>query len=196
MYRNVAPPRLLQFVEYEAAAMITRSFEPILIPGLLQTEEYAREVITEFGGQPPKDRLDALVALRMRRQELLKRTGPPPWFFFILNEGVVRYLVGGKKVMNNQIRHLVELADRDNVTIEIVPFSAGIHPGMQAPFIALEFPESADDDVLYLEGAPGDMLKSEDPEEMLLYREIFEKLRHMSLGEGSVEFLRGLLDER
>lgn len=196
VYRDVAPPRFLQFVEYEAAAMITRSFEPILVPGLLQTEEYAREVIKEFSGQPPKDRLDALVALRMKRHELLKRTEPPPWFFFILTESVVRSLVGGRDVMDSQIRHLIELASRDNVTIEIVPFSAGIHRGMQGPFVALELPEVGDDDVLYLERTPDDLLNRDDPEEILVYREIFEELRGMSLGEGSVEFLRGLLDGR
>jgi transcriptional regulator with XRE-family HTH domain len=196
MYKDVASPRLLQFIEYEAAAMITRSFEPLLIPGLLQTEEYAREVIKEFSGRPPKDRLDALVSLRLKRQELLKRTGPPPWFFFILDEGVVRRLVGGKDVMDGQIRHLIELASRDDVTIEVVPFSAGIRHGMQAPFVVVEFPAAEDDDVLYLESTRGDLINRDDPEEILVYREIFEELRHISLGEGSVELLRGLLAGR
>jgi len=194
VYRDVAPQRLLQFIEYQAAAMITRNFEPLLVPGLLQTEEYARVAIKEFGGQPPKDRLDALVALRMKRQDLLKSMGPPPWFFFILDEGVLRHLVGGKDVMDDQIRHLIELADRPDVTIEVVPFSAGVHRGMHAPFVILEFPEAADDDVLYLESPWGDLIHRDDPEEILVYREIFEELRRMSLGEGSVEFMRGLLD--
>jgi transcriptional regulator with XRE-family HTH domain len=196
MYKDVASPRLLQYTEYEAAAMIARNFEPLLIPGLLQTEEYAREVIKEFSRHPPKDRLDALLSLRLKRQKLLKRTEPPPWFFFILDEGVVRRLVGSKDVMDGQIRHLIELASRDNVTIEVVPFSAGINHGMQGPFIVLEFPEAEDDDVLYLESTRGDLINRDDPEEILVYREIFEELRHMSLGEGSVEFLRGLLDRR
>jgi transcriptional regulator with XRE-family HTH domain len=196
MYKDVASSRLLQFVEYEAAAMITRNFEPLLIPGLLQTEEYAREVIKEFNGRPPKDRLDALVSLRLKRQEMLKRTGPPPWFFFILDESVVRRMVGSKNVMDGQIRHLIQLASRDNLTIEMVPFSAGINHGMKRPFVVLEFPEAEDDDVLHLENARGDLFNQSDPEEIIVYREIFEELRHISLGEGTVEFLRGLLDER
>ena len=109
-YSGIAAPKLLQFVEYEAAATITRNFEPLLIPGLLQTEEYAREVIGKVSEQMPKDDLDALVSLRMKRQELLEPSGPPPWFFFILDEGVVRRLVGGQDVMHRQIRHLIELA--------------------------------------------------------------------------------------
>lgn len=191
-----APPRLLQFIEYEAAAMITRNFEPLLIPGLLQTEEYAREVIREFSGRPAKDRLDALVSLRLKRQELLKRTGPPPWYFFILDESAVRRLVGSKDVMDGQIRHLIQLVSRDNLTIEVVPFSAGINHGQLRPFVVLEFPEAEDNDVLYLENRRGDPFSRDDPEEIIVYREIFEELRHMSLREGTVEFLRGLLDER
>jgi transcriptional regulator with XRE-family HTH domain len=196
-YRDVASPQLLQFIEYQAAAMITRNFESLLIPGLLQTEEYAREVIKEFGGwpRPSKDRLDALVALRMKRQEVLKRTGPPPWFFFILDEGVLRRVVGGKDVMDRQIRHLNQLASRGDVTIEVVPFTAGVHYGMHGPFVILEFPEAEDDDVLYLENPGGDLIHRDNPDEILVYREIFEELRRMSLGEGSLEFLRGLLDE-
>jgi transcriptional regulator with XRE-family HTH domain len=196
-YREVASPQLLQFIEYQAAAMITRNFESLLIPGLLQTEEYAREVINEFGGRPrpPKDRVDKLVALRMKRQELLKRTGPPPWFFFILDEGVVRRMVGGKDIMDRQIRHLIDLANRDEVTIEVVPFSAGVHYGMHGPFVILEFAEAEDDDVLYLESPRGDLIHRDDPEEILTYREIFEDLRHMSFGKDSVKFLRGLLNE-
>jgi transcriptional regulator with XRE-family HTH domain len=195
-YSSFASPQFLQFIEYQTAAMITRSFESLLIPGLLQTEEYAREVIKEFSGpQTSKERLDTLVALRMKRQELLKQMGPPPWFFFILDEGVIRRMVGGKDVMNGQIRHLIELADRADVTIEVLPFSAGVHSGMHGPFVILEFPEAEDDDVLFLENPRGDLIHRDDPDEIASYREVFEELRHMSLGESSVDFLRRLLDE-
>jgi transcriptional regulator with XRE-family HTH domain len=196
-YSGIAAPKLLQFVEYEAAAMITRSFQPLLIPGLLQTEEYAREVIGKVAEPMPKDDLDALVALRMKRHELLEKGGPPPWFFFILDEGVVRRMVGGQDVIHRQIRHLIELAGRGNVTIEIVPFSAGINRGMHGPFVVFEFPEAEDEDVLYLESPSGDLINRDDQEEIYTYREIFEELRHMSLGkEGTAEFLHGLLDEQ
>jgi transcriptional regulator with XRE-family HTH domain len=197
IYSDVAPQRLLQFVEYEAASMITRSFEPLLIPGLLQTQEYTREVVGKIDAREPKDRTDALVALRLKRQELLKQDGPPPWFFFILDENVVRRQVGSRDLMRGQISHLIELASKSNVTIEIVPFDAGISRGMQGPFVIFEFAEAEDDDVLYLESTRGDWINRDDPEEIVDYREIFEELRGMSLGEeGSVEFLRGLLDEQ
>jgi transcriptional regulator with XRE-family HTH domain len=194
-YSNIASPQLLQFVEYQAAAMITRNFEPLAVPGLLQTEDYAREVIKEFSGRLKKDQLDELVALRMKRQELLKRTGPPPWFFFILDEGVLRRMVGGEDVMTSQLRHLIELSSRDDVIIEVVPFSAGVHRGMHGPFVIIEFPEAGDDDVLYLENPTSDLINRDAPEEILAYREIFEELRQKSLGKDSVEFLHQLLDE-
>jgi transcriptional regulator with XRE-family HTH domain len=194
-YSNKAPPRLLQLVEYQAVAMITRNFEPQLVPGLLQTEDYARVVIKEFGGRLETAQLDARVALRMKRQELLTRTEPPPWFFFILSEGVLRSLVGGEDVMTRQISHLIELSSRDNVTIEVVPFSAGVHRGMHAPFVILEFPEAEDEDVLYLENPRGDLISRDASDEIVAYREIFEELRQASLRKDSVKFLHRALDE-
>jgi hypothetical protein len=118
--------------------------------------------------------------------------------FFILDEAVVRRLVGGKAAMRRQVRRLIELADSPNVTIEIVPFSAGVHPGIKGPFVVLEFPDAADDDVLYLESALGELISRDDPEEevILAYRETFEQLRTMSLGpEGSLTYLAKLADE-
>jgi hypothetical protein len=196
MYSDVAEPKLLQFVEYEAAARVTRSFEPLLIPGMLQTEGYARDVIGKLRGPMPKKQLDSLVELRMKRQDVLKQDGPPPWFFFILDESVVFRSVGGKEVMRDQIHRLVELASQNNVTIEIVPFSAGINRGMHGPFQVFELPGAEDEDVLFLESPRGDLLnRGDDLEEINTYRDIFEELRRKSLGkENSLEFLRELLD--
>lgn len=196
-YRDVAPKGLLQLIGYESAAVIRRNFEPLLVPGLLQTEEYARAVIRQLEERYPAERVDALVELRMRRQELLDRADSP-LLFFILDEAVVRRLVGGKAAMRRQVRRLIELADSPNVTIEVVPFSAGVHPGIKGPFVVLEFPDPADDDVLYVESALGDLISRDVPEEeeILAYRETFEQLRTMSLGpEGSLTYLAKLADE-
>jgi transcriptional regulator with XRE-family HTH domain len=194
-YRDVAPPGLLQLIGYETDASIMRNFETLLVPGLLQTEEYARAVIRAWEQGAPEDRVKNLVEIRMRRQELLDRA-KPPMLFFILDEAVVRRLIGGKAVMRRQIRRLIEMASTPGITIELVPFSAGAHPGLRGPFVILEFP--VDDDVLYLESAQGDLISRDDleEEEVLAYREAFEQLRHMSLGpEGSVAYLGKLADE-
>jgi Domain of unknown function (DUF5753) len=194
-YKDIVSPRLLQLIEYEGTAFITRNFEPLLIPGLLQTEDYARAVIERLYERPATELVDAMVALRMERQKLLDRTDAP-LAFFILDESVVRRLVGGKAVMRDQVRQLTEFADKRNVTVEIIPFSAGVHRGMQGPFVALEFPDEADDDVLYLESPRCDLIGRDNPEEILEYREIFEQLRDASLRpDGSLAFLDEVLKE-
>jgi hypothetical protein len=193
MYRDVASPRLLQLIEYEAAASITRNFQPLLMPGLLQTEEYARAILRQFAHPITDQRIDAQVEVRMRRQELIDRADPPV-LFFILDEAVTRRIIGGTAVMRQQVRKLVELASRPHVTIEIVPFGVGVHPGLQGPFVIYEFPDPADDDVLYLENALGDVISRDSPEEILRYRETFEELRKLSLGrDGSMTYLDKLM---
>jgi transcriptional regulator with XRE-family HTH domain len=180
-YRDVATPGLLQLIGYESAATVRRNFEPLLVPGLLQTEEYARTVILALNEQVPPSRVDTLVEIRMRRQELLERANPPE-LFFILDEAVIRRVAGSPGIMRRQLRHLVEAAERTNVTIEVLPFTAGIHQGMRGSFVVLEFSDPADDDVLYAEDSNGGLISRDTPEEILAYREVFERLRNVSLG--------------
>jgi len=195
MYSDVAPSGLLQLIGFESAAAIRRNFEPLLIPGLLQTEEYARALIKGMDDRITAKRLDALVEIRMRRQELVDRINPPQ-LFFIMDEAVVRRPAGGGGVMRNQIRHLIEMADRPNVTIEVVPLSAGVHPGLKGSFAVLEFPDAGDDDVLYIENTRGDLIVRDETEDVLTHREIFEQLRNISLGrEGTLTFFGKAVDE-
>jgi hypothetical protein len=196
-YRDIASAGLLQLIGYETAAFNVRTFETLLVPGLLQTEEYARAVIQQLEEGATAERVKALVEIRMRRQELLDRDDPP-LLFFILDEAAVRRLIGGNAVMRRQIRKLIEMAARPNVTIEIVPFSAGAHPGLKGPFVVIEFRDPDDNDVLYLESARGDLISRDlaGEEEWLPYREEFEQLRESSLGpDGSVAYLGKLVNE-
>jgi transcriptional regulator with XRE-family HTH domain len=194
-YRDSAPPRLLQLLEYEAAAFISRNFQPLVMPGLLQTEEYARISIRQLDPRMSASRFEALVGIRMKRQELLQRVDAP-LLFFVMDESVVRRIVGGKDVMRRQVQKLIDASQLANVTIEIVPFSAGLLPGLQGQFLIYEFPDAADDDVLYLEHERGTLLSRDDTDEILKLREEFEKLREASLGpEGSIDFLRTVAGE-
>ena len=193
-YRDIASPRLLQFIELEAPASISRNFQPLMIPGLLQTEEYARIMLSHLKSDLPDEGVDSLVEVRMRRQELIDRADSP-LLFFILDEAATRRLVGGREVMGRQLRRLTELAERPRITIEVVPFSAGAHQGMQGSFVIQEFPDPNDDDLLYQEGPEGELISHDDPELILRYREIFEELRRLSLGpEGSLAFLNELVN--
>jgi transcriptional regulator with XRE-family HTH domain len=163
-FKEVASPEYVAYLGYESSASIIRNFEPLLIPGLLQTEEYAREVISTFGGQDARS-ADALVDLRMERQELLSREAPPT-LHFILDEAVVRRVVGGPAVMRRQLLKLLETGQHDNVTIRIIPFTVGMYPRLRVPYVLFEFPEANDEDVLYIENPQGEMLIRENsPEE-------------------------------
>jgi hypothetical protein len=193
-YRD-APPRLIQLIEYESASFIIRNFQPMLIPGLLQTEEYAAAMIRNLDSQVTEQELKTGIEMRMKRQQVLKQP-EMPLMFFIMDEAAVRRLVGGKEAMRRQIKRLLEESDKPTVTIEVVPFSAGAHPGMQGPFMLFEFPDAADDDALYLEGPNDIRLNRDDAEEISRFRERFEALRGLSLGpQGSSDLLRGLLEE-
>jgi transcriptional regulator with XRE-family HTH domain len=193
-YRD-APPRLVQLIEYESASFIIRNFQPMLIPGLLQTEEYAATVIRNLIPEATAQEVSSNVEIRMNRQRLLQQP-EMPLMFFIMDEAAVRRLVGGQEAMRRQIQRLLDESDKPTVSIEIVPFSAGAHPGMQGPFMLFEFPDAADDDALYLEGPNDARLNRDDAEEISRFRERFEVLRDLSLGpQGSSDLLRRLLGE-
>jgi transcriptional regulator with XRE-family HTH domain len=180
-YRDVAPASLLQLIEYESVASVVRQFETMFIPGILQTEDYARAVIQDYyDDRSGSDRLRALVELRVRREDLLDSENHPS-FQFMLDEAVVRRLVGGSSVMRRQLRRLIEVAEKPNVTVEIIPFAAGLHPGTKGPFKIIEFSDPSDSDIVFLESPRGDII-SDDPEETLRYREAFEGLGKVSLG--------------
>jgi Domain of unknown function (DUF5753) len=193
-YRDIAP-RLIQLIEYESASFIIRNFQPLLIPGLLQTEEYATTTLQSLRSQPTARDVSTAVELRMKRQQLLQQQ-EMPLMFFIMDEAAVRRLVGGQEAMRRQIQRLLDESEKPTVTIEIVPFSAGAHPGMQGPFMLFEFPDAADDDALYLEGPSESRWNRDDSEEISSFRDRFEVLRGLSLGpQGSVDLLHRLLDE-
>lgn len=193
-YKNVASPGLLEFVELEAAAAATRNFEMLLVPGLLQTEEYAREVIPRFKASSSREEIDQLVELRMTRQKLLDRSDSPQ-LFFVLDEGVLRRLVGSEALMGRQIRHLAAVAERPNVTINVLPYGAGVHAGMHGPFVVIEFPEP-DEAVLYLENPHGDIVQRSAPDDIRAWQQDFADLQARSLGpQGSAAYLGKIADE-
>ncbi len=194
-YRDVAPQSLLQLIEYESAAHAVRQFETLFIPGILQTEDYARAVLQKnYYEGPGSDQLRALVELRTRREDLFDAENGPS-FHFILDEAVIRRLVVGPSVMRRQLRRLIEAANKPNITIEVIPFSAGLHAGMNGPFEIIEFTDPSDNDIVFMESPRGDII-SDDPEEILKYREAFEGLVKASLGpRDSLRLIAGIADE-
>ncbi|HET9079743.1 MAG TPA: helix-turn-helix transcriptional regulator [Trebonia sp.] len=192
-YRDSISRRLIQLIEYENAADISRHYEDLVIPGLLQTTEYMRVSTTQLAPGIPASQVDTVVEVRLKRQELLRKPDGPS-LFFVIDEAVVRRLVGGKDLMRRQLQRLIEAALMPNITVEVVPFTAGLLPGLQSPFVIHEFPDDADDDVLYLESPRGDLLSRDDADEVLRFRKDFERLRKASLGpEGTTDFLREVI---
>jgi transcriptional regulator with XRE-family HTH domain len=181
-YRDVAPQSLLQLIEYESVASAIKQFETIFIPGILQTEDYARTVIKNYyhDEQPDSSRLRALVELRLQRNALFDSEGAPS-FHFMLDEAVVRRLVGGASAMRRQLERLIEVAEKPNVVVDIIPFSAGLNPGMRNPFEIIEFSDPSESDIVFMESRRGDII-SDVTEETLSYREAFKELRKASLG--------------
>ncbi|MGK8489850.1 helix-turn-helix domain-containing protein [Nocardia asiatica] len=180
-YRSLIRPGFNTYLQLEAAATQLHFFQSLVIPGLLQTADYARNV----EAYPPRstpDEVERRVALRMKRSTILTRRHRPVQAEFLLHEAVLRTVVGSDRTMAVQHRHLADLCTRDNISIRIVPFSAGLPAGSAIPpYIVLDFLRD-EPSVVYTEGAVGTMIFEED-DDVARFRTIFEALRGAALQE-------------
>lgn len=126
------------YVDFESEAVEVQSFDAMLISGLLQTEEYARAVIRAGDPEATRDQVDQRVRVRAQRTELLDE-GLRLWS--VMGEAALRTLVGGVKVQSRQLDYLLERIELPNVTLQVLPFSAGEHSGLEGPFSTLVFDE-------------------------------------------------------
>ncbi len=149
-YSDVLPPWFEAYVGLEEAATSIRAYEIQFVPGLLQTEDYARAVTLLGHHGAPTDEIDRRVRLRMARQALLAEPRSVH-LWAVLDEAALRRPAGRPGVMRRQLQHLIEAADRPNVTIQVVPFKAGAHAAAGGPFSVLRFAERDLPDVVYLE---------------------------------------------
>ena len=179
-YSDVAPPALLALIDYESAASAVSQFETIFVPGILQTEEYASAVLQVFYDEKSvPDKVAALVDLRTRRRELVNSENAPN-FSFVLDESVIHRVTGSPAITSRQFVYLVEVAEQPNVTIRVVPFAAGLHPGMRGPFEVIQFEDTPDENMVFIEG-PRDDIINDDPKETQSYLEAFEHITRISL---------------
>ena len=189
-YRDLMRPG--NFVGLEAEASSMRTWEPIILPGLLQTEAYMRALMRSGRSSDPPQHIDRRVALRLKRQGRLTSSGPLT-LAAIIDESVVRRVIGGSDVMNEQLRRLIEVAQLPNVTVQILPFDAGEHPFLGGSAALLEFRETTHPDVVYLEGLAGDLYE-EQPLEVGRYRDEFARLSEMALDHRlSLKMIEGLI---
>jgi transcriptional regulator with XRE-family HTH domain len=149
-YGDVLPNWFETYLGLEQAASVIRAYEPQLVPGLLQTEDYARAIMLLRHLHMSHSEIERRVALRMARQAFLSQPGAPD-LWVALDEAALRRPLGDQKVQQAQLLHLIEMAQRPNITLQIVPFDVGAHAAVGGPFTILRFSEPDLPDIVYLE---------------------------------------------
>jgi transcriptional regulator with XRE-family HTH domain len=172
-YADVVPPWLEQYLDLEQAASLIRTYEVQYIPGLLQTEDYARAVL-QAGYPEPELATERRVELRLRRQEFLY-VDDPVRLWAVIDETALRRPIGGVDVMRAQIRHLIEASQRPNINIQVLPLSVGGHAAGGGCITMLRFSEAELADVVYLEQLLTATYLSR-PTETACYRDVLNRL--------------------
>jgi transcriptional regulator with XRE-family HTH domain len=149
-YGDVLPNWFETYLGLEQAASVIRTYEPQLVPGLLQTEDYARAIMLLRHLHTSHGEIERRVALRMTRQAFLSQPAAPD-LWVALDEAALRRPLGDQKVQQAQLQHLIEMAQRPNITLQIVPFDVGAHAAAGGPFTILRFSEPDLPDIVYLE---------------------------------------------
>ncbi|MBD2900201.1 hypothetical protein amrb99_92020 [Actinomadura sp. RB99] len=167
------------YVALEDEASHIRTWDPQLIHGLLQTEEYSRAVITAGRLLPAQEDIERRIAARKIRQALLDRESAPR-LQVIFDEAVLRRPIGGREVMRAQLESLVEAVKRPTVTVQVLPFAQGGHAGLDGRFTILSYPDPADPDIAYVEGTMGDVYL-ESSEAIAKHRDRFDRIEAAAL---------------
>jgi len=159
-YGGAIPPWFQVFVGLESGAESVHTYGAELIPGLLQTPDYHRAFLEAAPAAGDQDMIEQQIAVRTARQERL--TGDNPLTFWaVINEAVIRRVVGGPDVMRAQLHHVADMATRPHVNVQVLTFRSGAHPAMDGGFTILSFPETDDPDVGYIESQAGSLYLEE-----------------------------------
>ncbi|WP_333769554.1 helix-turn-helix domain-containing protein [Streptomyces sp. IBSBF 2435] len=174
-------------LETEAASL--RVFEPQVVPGLLQTQRYASAVIAGNLPEATSEQVEKRVSVRMRRQERITDLDGPLRMWAVVDEAALCRKVGDAQIMREQLAHLVELSHLPHVTVQVLPFEAGAHPGLSGQFAVLEFTDTTDATVVYLEGVNSDLYLEKDTD-VQAYSVMYEHLRAQALSaEATRQFI-------
>lgn len=191
-YRDLYQGESFFVMENDAAKISV--YAPNLLPGLLQTEEYARASIQAMHATGDVEEMARQLAVRIERQGILARENPPE-VLAVLDEVVLRRAVLDEGVHYGQLSRLIELNQTPNITIQVIPFSSGVYMGQEGQFTIFEFPDAEDAPVAYQEGLFGDVYV-EDSTDVARYTLAAARFREVALdASASTEFIRGLLKE-
>jgi transcriptional regulator with XRE-family HTH domain len=192
-YSDILPTWLEAYVGLEAAASILRTYEVQLVPGLLQTEEYAKALIRQ-GSAVTEEDIARRGELRVSRQEILRRPDAPQ-LWAVIDEGALRRPIGSAEIVRQQLRYLIEITDHPSVTLQVLPFQVGAHAAMGGPFTILRFAEPDLADVVYIEQLTS-ALYLDKPIEVDSYLEVMEQLcLQAEPAANTAKFLSQILSE-
>ncbi|MEW1720041.1 helix-turn-helix transcriptional regulator [Streptomyces sp. NPDC093109] len=195
-FHDVLPDWFSGYVSLEEAARTIRAYEPHFVPGLLQTEEYARHVLTSgsIGRTVDRDRVERHIALRLERQALLERPDTPA-FWAVLDETVLRRAVGSPAVMRAQLDRLLEVIEMPRVTLQIATFARGPHPGTYSPFVLFRFDIPEVRDMVYIEYLTGALYLDEESEVLAHMQAMDRMVTHAEPATRTKELLAGFRAE-
>ncbi|MEU5087302.1 helix-turn-helix transcriptional regulator [Streptomyces sp. NPDC021356] len=177
------------YIGLETDAASLRVYDPQVVPGLLQTRQYAEALIAGALPETAPADIEKRVQVRMRRQERISAAENPLRLWTVLDEAALRRVVGNRSLMREQLEHLVEQSQLPHVTVQVIPFEMGAHPGLNGQYAILEFPDTADSSVVYIEGVTSD-LYLEKANDVQKYSVMYEHLRAQALNvEQSREFI-------
>ncbi|AWL39026.1 MULTISPECIES: helix-turn-helix domain-containing protein [Streptomyces] len=183
------------YIGLETDAESLRVYEPQIVPGLLQTRGYAEAVISGALPEAPPSEIEKRVSVRARRQDRVNAPEAPLRLWAVIDEAALRRRVGGKQVMAEQLEHLIEQSELPHVTVQVLPFDMGAHPGINGQYAILEFPDAADSSVVYIEGVTSD-LYLEKAHDVQRYSVMYEHLRAQALNADQTrEFISDIAKE-
>ena len=170
------PASYSRYIGLEYNAIEMRDYEALVVPGMLQIEEYTRALLAASRNES-EDAVEAHVKARRERQALLTRASQPLQLIAVLDESVIRRSIGGPDIMRSQLKHLADMGRARNVTVQILPFSGGAYAGMAGSFAILKFQDAPS--VVYAEAMAGDIYPAAD--DVQRYQDVFENLRAAAL---------------
>lgn len=181
-YKHLVPPYFGELIGLEAEASVHQYFQPVVVPGLLQTTAYARTVLSNTApGKLTSEQIDTRVEIRMTRQREVLGQPHPPDLEVVLDEAVLRRVADSPETQREQLRHLITMGGTPHVRIQVLPFTAGVNT-VESAFMILKFADPDDTDVVYIESAlTGGLL--DRPDDIGPYRQAFSRLQEASLGK-------------
>jgi transcriptional regulator with XRE-family HTH domain len=193
-FHSDLPEEYTAYISFEAEALGVRNYESLFIPGLLQTEDYARAVIRGVLPMANTQEVEDRVQARMERRGVLSKAQPLK-LWAIVDEAALRRLVGGGPVMHAQLRHLLDATREPHITLQVIPYSTGAYAGMPGSFVLMDFADPMDTDLIYIDSMAGDLFL-ESEADISRYSTIFDNLRAVALSpDSSVELVAHIARE-